>query len=177
MTDEKQLRVLFPRIFSCSDNDLEGWLTFYIREAVEAKLKKRDGLLAKLWCSALSSEVNRRKYLARHGAPKYNGKDDIGPGMVSQLREYFKGDAFVNLFADITNFEVVFRGKWKYHCQIHGDDKEPSGMLYDDQGRWHCFGCGHGGDIFALLMEFPPHRTFPEAVRYLKERAYGKAEV
>ncbi|MDD4080823.1 MAG: CHC2 zinc finger domain-containing protein [Eubacteriales bacterium] len=35
------------------------------------------------------------------------------------------------------------------NCPLHGE-KTPS-MMFDDRGRWHCFGCGRGGDAVALL--------------------------
>ena len=36
--------------------------------------------------------------------------------------------------------------------------------------RWHCFGCSEGGDVFRFLVK-KEGMTFPEAVRYLAERA------
>jgi len=34
-------------------------------------------------------------------------------------------------------------------CPIHGE-RTPS-MMFDEAGRWHCFGCGRGGDAVALI--------------------------
>ena len=34
-------------------------------------------------------------------------------------------------------------------CPLHGE-KTPS-MMFDEKGRWHCFGCGRGGDAVALV--------------------------
>lgn len=47
---------------------------------------------------------------------------------------------------------LVLRPRGSRHwalCPLHGE-KTPS-LMFDEQGRWHCFGCGRGGDAVALL--------------------------
>ena len=36
-------------------------------------------------------------------------------------------------------------------CPLHGDSS-PS-LMFDPRGRWHCFGCGRGGDAVDLLAQ------------------------
>lgn len=36
-------------------------------------------------------------------------------------------------------------------CPLH-DEKHPSFTIYPDKQTWHCFGCGKGGDVIALIM-------------------------
>lgn len=36
-------------------------------------------------------------------------------------------------------------------CPLHGE-KHPSFTIYPDKQTWHCFGCGKGGDVIALIM-------------------------
>ncbi len=55
-------------------------------------------------------------------------------------------------------------------CPFH-QEKTPSCKIDGATGRWHCFGCGEGGDAFAFLMK-SDGLTFPEAVRALAERAH-----
>ncbi len=55
-------------------------------------------------------------------------------------------------------------------CPLH-NEKTPSFKIDPASQLWHCFGCGEGGDIFAYLMKTEDY-TFPEAVRYLAERAH-----
>lgn len=55
-------------------------------------------------------------------------------------------------------------------CPLH-KEKTPSFMVNPARGTWHCFGCGHGGNVIGFLMEHDS-LTFPEAVRTLGKR-YG----
>jgi DNA primase len=59
--------------------------------------------------------------------------------------------------------------RWLGLCPFH-DEKTPSFSVDAEQGLWHCFGCGEGGDLFAFVMR---HEAlgFHEAVRSLAERA------
>jgi DNA primase len=54
-------------------------------------------------------------------------------------------------------------------CPFHGE-KTPSFYVYPDQGSYHCYGCGKGGDAFTWLQE-TDHLSFGEALRLLAERA------
>lgn len=53
-------------------------------------------------------------------------------------------------------------------CPFHSE-RDPSFTLDPDKQLYHCFGCGAGGDVFALVME-KEGLNFPEAVKHLAER-------
>jgi DNA primase len=54
-------------------------------------------------------------------------------------------------------------------CPFH-DDKNPSLNVVPAKQIYKCFACGAGGDVFSFVMAY--HKmTFPEALRYLAERA------
>lgn len=54
-------------------------------------------------------------------------------------------------------------------CPFH-DDKNPSMFVSPAKQIYKCFSCGAGGDAFSFVMNY--HKmTFPEALKYLAERA------
>ncbi len=54
-------------------------------------------------------------------------------------------------------------------CPFH-DDRNPSMNVVPHKQIYKCFACGAGGDCFSFVMDY--HKmSFPEALRYLAERA------
>ncbi|HAH15823.1 MAG TPA: DNA primase, partial [Chloroflexi bacterium] len=37
-------------------------------------------------------------------------------------------------------------------CPFH-QEKSPSFVVYPDEGRYHCFGCGKSGDVFTWFQD------------------------
>ncbi|WP_062464455.1 DNA primase [Demequina soli] len=60
-------------------------------------------------------------------------------------------------------------GSLKGLCPFH-DERSPSFHVRPTAGRWHCFGCGEGGDVIEFVMRMDG-LPFAEAVEYLAERA------
>ena len=59
-------------------------------------------------------------------------------------------------------------------CPFH-DDRNPSLTVAPRKQIFHCFVCSTGGDVFGWMMKY--HKmSFPEALRYLAERAGIKLE-
>jgi len=59
-------------------------------------------------------------------------------------------------------------GALKGLCPFH-DEKTPSFNVRPSLGRFHCFGCGQGGDVIAFVQQID-HLTFSEAVERLADR-------
>jgi DNA primase len=53
-------------------------------------------------------------------------------------------------------------------CPFH-PEKTPSFNVSEQDGFYHCFGCGEGGDVFTFVMKTQA-ASFPEAVRMVAER-------
>ena len=54
-------------------------------------------------------------------------------------------------------------------CPFH-HEKTPSFSVSQNKQIFHCFGCGAGGGVITFIMK-AEGLTFPDAVRYLAERA------
>src|SRR5262245_40424952 len=57
---------------------------------------------------------------------------------------------------------------YKGLCPFHSE-KTPSFHVNAEQGFFHCFGCGVGGDVFKFL-ELHEKVAFPDAVRMLAQK-------
>jgi DNA primase len=59
-------------------------------------------------------------------------------------------------------------GSWKGLCPFH-NEKTPSFNVSTDRQRFHCFGCGEGGDVFKFAM-LKEKANFPEAIEIVARR-------
>ncbi|NMR19287.1 DNA primase [Cellulomonas fimi] len=59
-------------------------------------------------------------------------------------------------------------GSMKGLCPFH-DERSPSFHVRPQVGRWHCFGCGEGGDVISFVQKIDG-LAFAEAVEYLAGR-------
>ena len=70
---------------------------------------------------------------------------------------------------DIVGEQVTLKpagvGSLKGLCPFH-DEKSPSFHVRPQVGRWHCFGCGEGGDVISFVQKMDG-LGFTEAVEYL----------
>lgn len=74
----------------------------------------------------------------------------------------------VAIIGDVTPLKKA-GATWKGLCPFH-TEKTPSFNVNKDKGFFKCFGCGVGGDA-VKFVELYQKVTFPEAVRYLAQRA------
>lgn len=86
------------------------------------------------------------------------------PSPVEQIRAAID---IVDLIAEHIQLKRAGR-TWKALCPFHSE-KTPSFVVFPATGRWHCFGCGEGGDAFSFLMKIE-NLSFVEALSRLADR-------
>lgn len=77
-----------------------------------------------------------------------------------------------NDIVDVVSGYVRLQKKGSSHwglCPFH-NEKSPSFSVSGERQMYHCFGCGAGGNVYTFLMNYENY-SFPEAVRFLAERA------
>jgi DNA primase len=74
----------------------------------------------------------------------------------------------VSLIGDVVPLKKM-GAAWKGLCPFH-QEKTPSFNVNADKNFFKCFGCGAGGDA-VKFVELYQKVSFPEAVRYLAQRA------
>lgn len=95
---------------------------------------------------------------------------------VEAVRERVRIDEVVGARVQLKTAGV---GALKGLCPFH-DERSPSFNVRPQVGRYHCFGCGEGGDVIDFVMKVDG-LAFGEAVEYLAGRAgiqqIGRAHV
>ncbi|MGD8684177.1 MAG: DNA primase, partial [Chloroflexota bacterium] len=86
-------------------------------------------------------------------------------GVAATIKEKLDIVEIVGESVQLKKAGTIFKGL----CPFHGE-KTPSFTVTPARERWHCFGCGRGGDIFNFVME-RDGVDFPTALRSLAGRA------
>jgi DNA primase len=89
----------------------------------------------------------------------------IAPETVDRVRSATDIVTLVGEHVRLSKSGKSFKGLCPFHTE-----KTPSFMVNAEKQTYHCFGCGAGGNAITFLMEYAK-MSFPEAVRYLGERA------
>ena len=84
---------------------------------------------------------------------------------VDAVRERARIDEVVGEHVTLKSAGV---GSLKGLCPFH-DERSPSFHVRPQVGRWHCFGCGEGGDVISFVQKIDG-LAFAEAVEYLAGR-------
>jgi len=89
----------------------------------------------------------------------------ISPEIIERIREALPLVEYIARDTVLKKAGSVHKGLCPFH-----NERTPSFVVYQNDNRYHCFGCGKGGDIFAYVEE-RNHLSFGEAVRFLAEQA------
>lgn len=84
---------------------------------------------------------------------------------IDEVRERAQIEDVVSQYVTLKTAGV---GSLKGLCPFH-DEKTPSFNVRPHVGRFHCFGCGEGGDAIAFIEKIE-HISFVEAVEFLAQK-------
>nr|WP_216645937.1 DNA primase [Isoptericola halotolerans] len=84
---------------------------------------------------------------------------------VEAVRERARIEEIVSAHVTLKSAGV---GSMKGLCPFH-DERSPSFHVRPGVGRWHCFGCGEGGDVISFVQKIDG-MGFTDAVEHLADR-------
>ncbi|HPF69666.1 MAG TPA: DNA primase [Candidatus Krumholzibacteria bacterium] len=85
----------------------------------------------------------------------------FSPDIIARVKDETDIVEVVKREVDLKAAGSVYKGLCPFHRE-----KTPSFIVTPSRGRYHCFGCGAGGDVISFVME-TEGVTFPEAVEIL----------
>lgn len=85
----------------------------------------------------------------------------FSPDIIARVKDETDIVEIVKREVDLKQAGSVYKGLCPFHRE-----KTPSFIVTPSRGRFHCFGCGAGGDVISFVME-TEGVTFPEAVEIL----------
>ncbi len=85
----------------------------------------------------------------------------FSPDIIARVKDESDIVEIVRQHVTLKQAGAVYKGLCPFH-----KEKTPSFIVTPGRQRWHCFGCGNGGDVISFLME-AEGITFPEAVELL----------
>lgn len=74
----------------------------------------------------------------------------------------------LDVIRDYVSLKPGGNGSYVGLCPFHGE-KTPSFYVRNAVGRYHCFGCGEGGDVYSFIMNIE-HLSFVEAVERIAHK-------
>jgi hypothetical protein len=122
--------------------------------------------------SSIEAELVRRRNLSY----VYSRQPDTEICQV--IKDSLKVEDVLEWYVEV----IVPRGKsggdWRFRCRQHGDgqDTDPSGVLYRNEQRWWCYGCGTGGTVIDAVMHFE-HLDLNHAIALLARNLGSDAKM
>lgn len=92
-----------------------------------------------------------------------------GPSLMELAAEVRDRVSLVDVAGRVTSLREKRRGDWWGCCPFHGE-RTPSFHVVAGRRRYHCFGCGAGGDVIGFVMA-ASGRGFRDAVLELANEA------
>lgn len=97
---------------------------------------------------SIIAEIKRRR------AIRYDLRQNPDKEIIAAIKERIPIADVLEWYTEVIVPKGSYRGNWQFRCTLHGEDKNPSGVIYIKEQRWWCFGCNKGGDIFDAVQAF-----------------------
>lgn len=89
---------------------------------------------------------------------------NISEAFVQQLKDRADIESVVSSYVQLKRKGRTLWGLCPFHSE-----KTPSFTVSPDNGLFHCFGCGAGGDVITFIRKIE-NLDYPEAIQLLCER-------
>lgn len=158
-----------------SDPELDAYRAQLERELIASRARRAPDWwpeLIAIRLEVIRHEVRYRQKIASLGGPGYL-PGDWWHRAVERIRERARTDLVAIMIADgliVDERRGEHNGELWGICPIH-NERSSSMHVNEDDGVWHCFGCGAGGDVFGWL-EAAHGLVFRDAVKWLAKH-YG----
>jgi DNA primase len=107
------------------------------------------------------------KEIKRRQAIVYDPRANTDKEIIAAIKDRIP---VVDVLEWYTDVFYASRDQGRFRCTLHGEDKNPSGVIYRTEARWWCFGCNKGGDVFDAVQAFEktdlPH-AIAKLARYI----------
>jgi len=140
---------------TASKDDALAWVQFVWSESPEQE-----------WVERLDAEIERRRSV--HATLR------LAPsGITSDFARDLKGRVLLSEFiqAQVAGISLKRAGRiYQARCPFHTENT-PSFTVYDDTGRYICFGCWVRGDVFDVCEQLLGIRSWRDAVEHVARYA------
>ena len=141
-----------------STSDILCELDYYKTLIPEEKSPEHCFFLS-LQAEDIEKELHRRQQMQFNGTVTNNGQ------VIQAIKDRLGDKGLIDVIGWYTDV-FVHGNKWTFRCTLHGEDKHPSGVIYPDDMKWHCFACGKHGDCLDAVMAFE-RLSLPQALNKL----------
>jgi len=115
-----------------------------LRQHIDNEKDQNERFYEECRLQYILDELERRTRLINNGVTSTNRE------IISTIKDKVDIVTVLDWYTDV----FTYKSKWTFRCTLHGEDKNPSGVIYKDDNRFRCFACGAHGDIFDVVQLF-----------------------
>jgi len=115
-----------------------------LRQHIDNEKDQNERFYEECRLQYILDELERRTRLINNGVTSTNRE------IISTIKDKVDIVTVLDWYTDV----FTYKSKWTFRCTLHGEDKNPSGVIYKDDNRFRCFACGAHSDIFDVVQLF-----------------------